>query len=73
MTDEEEFKGTLIFLKSDFGFIRPDVGDEDVFVHRTCLVPGQVIEGGDRVMYRVKADPKKPGRNRATKVQKVGK
>ena len=72
MTDEEEFQGTLIFLKSDYGFIRPDVGDEDIFVHRTCLVPGRVIEGGDRVSYRKKLDPLKPGRNRATKVQKAG-
>ena len=67
--DDEEFYGTLIFLKSDYGFIRPDVGDSDIFTHRTCLVPGQVIEGGDRVTFRIKPDPKKPGRVRATKVR----
>ena len=70
MTDEEQ--GTLIFLKSDYGFIRPDQGDQDVFVHRTCLVPGELIEGGDRVTYRIKPDPLKPGRMRATKVRLVG-
>ncbi len=42
-----------------FGFIRPDVGDKDIFVHGTKVnTMDRVLDEGDRVEYEVEEGPK---------------
>jgi CspA family cold shock protein len=36
-----------------FGFLIPDGGGQDVFVHVSSLRPGQTIQEGDRVSYEI--------------------
>lgn len=60
--------GTVKFFNETkgFGFITPDAGDRDVFVHANGLV--DEINEGDKVSYEVEEGPK--GLN-ATNVQVV--
>jgi CspA family cold shock protein len=56
-----------------YGFIKPDEGEKDVFVHKTSIqaAPGvyrATIEEGDRVEFGIEETPK--GLN-ATNVMKV--
>ena len=46
-----------------YGFIRPDHGDRDVFVHFSeCELPaGEELRIGDRVTFEIGAD-RRPGR-----------
>ena len=55
-----------------FGFIRPDNGGEDVFVHiKQFEVAGLGIPyEGDRVTYDVEPDPRS-GRTRAVKLARI--
>ena len=59
--------GRIIFWGDrGYGFIRPDTGDRDVFVHVTEyeLPEGEEMQLGDRVTYEVGADrdaAKRPG------------
>ena len=51
--------GRIIFWGDrGYGFIRPDIGDRDVFVHVSeCELPeGEEMQLGDRVTYEVGAD-----------------
>ncbi len=50
--------GTVKFFNSakGFGFIIPDEGDKDVFVHASGLV--DEISEGDKVSYDVEEGPK---------------
>ncbi len=51
-------KGTVKFFNQQkgFGFITPDEGSKDVFVHHNGLV--DEIHEGDKVSYQVEDTPK---------------
>ena len=51
-------KGTVKFFNNSkgFGFITPEAGDKDVFVHANGLVDD--INEGDQVSYDVEESPK---------------
>ena len=51
-------KGTVKFFNNakGFGFITPDDGSKDVFVHKNDLI--DEISDGDKVSYDVKEGPK---------------
>lgn len=59
-------KGTVKFFNQakGFGFIAPDDGGKDVFVHATALeasgVPG--IDEGDKVTFEIEDDPRGRGK-----------
>ena len=52
--------GTVKFFNSEkgFGFITPDEGGKDVFVHKTGTK--QALYEGDKVTYEVEQSPKGP-------------
>jgi CspA family cold shock protein len=64
--------GTVEFFKDEkgFGFIRPDDGGKDVFVHHSAITMDgfRSLKQGDRVEYELVEDPKGP---RAAEVQKI--
>ena len=64
--------GTVEFFKDDkgYGFIRPDGGGKDVFVHHSVIqMDGfKSLKRGDRVEFEITDDPKGP---RASNVRRV--
>ena len=64
--------GTVEFFKDDkgYGFIRPDDGSKDVFVHHSSIqMEGfKSLKRGDKVEFEVVDDPKGP---RASDVRRV--
>jgi len=53
--------GTVKFFNSDkgFGFITPDNGGKDIFVHNTAITNGPINEG-DKVEYDIGEGKKGP-------------
>lgn len=62
-------QGTVKFFNNmkNYGFIEPDEGDEDLFVHRSDL-EGTSIEEEDRVEFDVEEGEKGP---KAVNVRKI--
>jgi cold shock protein len=64
--------GIVEFFKDDkgYGFIRPDGGGKDVFVHHSVIqMEGfKSLKRGDRVEFEIQEDPKGP---RAAEVRRV--
>lgn len=61
-------KGTVKFFNDDkgFGFITPEDGGTDVFVHVSALQHGGSLKEGDKVSYDVGQDRKTENRRRKT-------
>ena len=53
-----------------FGFIAPEAGGPDVFVHVSALVGMTELREGQQITYEEEADPRS-GKQRATNVQKA--
>jgi len=70
MSDRE--KGTVKWFNDDkgFGFIAPESGSKDVFVHQSAIVAEgfRSLAEGDRVEFSVEQGPKGPA---AANVQKI--
>ena len=64
--------GTVKWFSDEkgFGFITPDDGSKDLFVHHTAIHGDgfRTLAEGAKVSYEAEADPKGP---RATKVETV--
>jgi CspA family cold shock protein len=67
--------GTVKFFNQSrgFGFIEPEGGDKDVFVHATALEASGIpaIDEGDKVTFEVQDDPKGGGKQQATNITLV--
>ncbi len=63
-------KGTVKFFNDmkNFGFIEPDEGDEDLFVHRSDLEDANFLKEGDIVEFETEEGEKGP---RAVNVKKI--
>lgn len=65
--------GVIEFFKDDkgFGFIRPDDGSKDVFVHHSAIqMEGfKSLKRGDRVEYEIREDPKGPRADAVTRLE----
>ncbi|MDE3762501.1 cold-shock protein (plasmid) [Sinorhizobium meliloti WSM1022] len=61
--------GTVRFFNDDkgFGFITPENGGTDVFVHVSALQRGGSLKEGDKVSYEVGQD-RKTGKSKAENV-----
>jgi len=62
--------GTVKFFNGDkgFGFITPDSGGVDVFVHVSALQGGSSLREGQQVSYEVGQD-RKTGKSKAENVR----
>jgi cold shock protein len=58
MTDTKTYQGTCKFYNRTFGFIVPDDGGKDCFVHKSALAAAGLreIKEGDRLQYQVEID-----------------
>ncbi len=62
LNQEKQLKtGTVKWFDSTkaFGFIKPDEGDKDIFVHQTDLVDGSINEN-DKVEFETEDGPRGP-------------
>lgn len=61
--------GTIKFFNEEkgFGFITPETGGVDVFVHISALERGATLSQGDRVNFEIGQD-RKTGKSKAENV-----
>jgi len=61
--------GTVKFFAQDksFGFITPDDGGQDVFVHISAVGFGEALKDGQKVLYELGQD-RKTGKSKAKNV-----
>lgn len=54
--------GTVKFYNQEkaFGFIKPEDGSKDVFVHRSGIVNHEILNEGDQVSFEVREEAKGP-------------
>lgn len=64
--------GTVKFFNEDkgFGFIAPDTGGQDVFVHVSALQRGGSLREGEKVSFEVGED-RKTGKSKAENVNVI--
>ena len=66
-------QGTIKTIRDErgFGFIAPDDGTKDLFFHHTAVEASafNALREGQRVEFQTGADPRDPGRQRATHVR----
>jgi CspA family cold shock protein len=64
--------GTVKFFNDDkgFGFITPENGGQDVFVHVSALQRGGSLREGDKVSFEIGQD-RKTGKSKAENVAVV--
>lgn len=64
--------GTVKFFAQDkgFGFITPDEGGQDVFVHISAVGFGEALKDGQKVRYEVGQD-RKTGKTKAENVSVI--
>lgn len=55
-----------------FGFIAPDNGSQDVFIHRKQLVEGQTLHQGARVQFELSTSNSSSGKPAASRVTVIG-
>ncbi|SFB33964.1 cold shock protein (beta-ribbon, CspA family) [Rhizobium sp. NFR07] len=62
--------GSVKFFNQDkgFGFITPDNGGADVFVHISAVERGSALQDGQKVSYEVGQD-RKTGKSKAENVE----
>ena len=53
-----------------FGFIKPDIGDSDIFFHVSALREGDEIEPGAAVTFEIGVDAR-TGKPKATSVDRA--
>jgi cold shock protein len=73
ITKEEHMAtGTVKFFAQDkgFGFITPDDGGQDVFVHISAVGFGEALKDGQKVRYEVGQD-RKTGKSKAENVSVI--
>ncbi len=52
-----------------FGFIKPDEGDKDCFVHHSQVPEGTSLREGDKVEFEIVEEEKGPAAREVTKVE----
>lgn len=64
--------GTVKFFAQDkgFGFITPDDGGQDVFVHISAVGYGEALKDGQKVRFEVGQD-RKTGKSKAENVSVI--
>ncbi|MCD2187529.1 cold shock domain-containing protein [Actinomycetospora sp. SF1] len=51
-----------------FGFITPDAGGDDLFLHVSVVVGSESLEKGDRVRYKVRQSDRGPQADRVERL-----
>ena len=67
-------KGTVKWFNESkgFGFIKPDEGDKDCFVHHSQIAEGDSLREGDKVEFEIVQEEKGPAAREVTKVDSGG-
>jgi CspA family cold shock protein len=70
--EDDMATGTVKFFNQDkgFGFITPETGGPDVFVHVSALPSGTSLRDGQKVSYEIGQD-RKTGKSKAENVRTI--